>query len=747
MNGGCFLNLNVTNLDKDKTQNSTENSITNLANPENIQIDTILSKQVSASWSAVLSATKYRIIISDSSMPSEHCTDNYISSSGVNLDLVTLLPNTTYYYRICADDGIVTSTGVTGSFKTLKYTQRAPAYSNFNNWNDYLINDGVKVYNASQTVCSVTYTGTHNSCINGGLIQKIDLPVLVSCDRIEAHDAFSAFSWNCDDSGATTVLYTADFAGNKSLMDLIESHSFKKNYVIIKVDGVNTYSSDVDVWWNNPIEELPDSPLGTVITLTNSGSQAGKIFVVSSSKTADKYIVNDEKISLVILKKVILSKNSSSAQTSFIHFNQKAFNWLEGVIEGGNFNSPIIVQNSAFTRIHNFQLLNFANNGISWNPTFGSTSVLSNFKIIKGRNALFNSGTGSLIRDGLISGMSNYPIAYPRESFVKNIIVANNGGAGYTVIAYPDQSIFINLTISNNSTAYVLRLFSSYHNLFHNLLISNSGSTAIYSWQGAHNTFSQFFTVGSSASEIEISATQSEANKFTNNLVLDNLVECSVTNDTAFSSGLTPGTCTSHGPYSDVNLVVTAIDQSKIFAGKVITTDLKNISNSLGLSLYSMISDWLNFDNFFRVWGADGSDYPNVNNKGDCVSGSCRIWDYRLLNDVNNLAFNSTQNVLSKNASFTPSATCPSAAAGSVYTTYTNTNTAITYTYLTNAMEIIGDGIGNENGLCESGESCIYTPNFGAYQGEGDYLKQGICNFQNGTINNVKLYAYPTNGI
>ena len=36
-------------------------------------------------------------------------------------------------------------------------------------------------------------------------------------------------------------------------------------------------------------------------------------------------------------------------------------------------------------------------------------------------------------------------------------------------------------------------------------------------------------------------------------------------------------------------------------------------------------------------------------------------------------------------------------------------------TVLRNAIEIIGDGIGDDDGLCGTNESCIYTPNIGAY--------------------------------
>ncbi len=65
-------------------------------------------------------------------------------------------------------------------------------------------------------------------------------------------------------------------------------------------------------------------------------------------------------------------------------------------------------------------------------------------------------------------------------------------------------------------------------------------------------------------------------------------------------------------------------------------------------------------------------------------------------------------------------------------------------TYLINAIEIFEDSVGDDDGLCESNEDCIYSPNYGAYQGEGDYLSGGTCNFSDGSVSTVNMYAYPT---
>lgn len=63
---------------------------------------------------------------------------------------------------------------------------------------------------------------------------------------------------------------------------------------------------------------------------------------------------------------------------------------------------------------------------------------------------------------------------------------------------------------------------------------------------------------------------------------------------------------------------------------------------------------------------------------------------------------------------------------------------------LRRAVEIQGDGIGNENTLCESHEHCLYTPNIAAYQGHGDLISAG--SFINGSLTGITLWKYDTNG-
>jgi hypothetical protein len=65
-------------------------------------------------------------------------------------------------------------------------------------------------------------------------------------------------------------------------------------------------------------------------------------------------------------------------------------------------------------------------------------------------------------------------------------------------------------------------------------------------------------------------------------------------------------------------------------------------------------------------------------------------------------------------------------------------------TFFINAIELISSDGGDDDGLCESGETCLYTPNFGAYQGHGAL---GTCTFNNGSsFTGVTMRFYTTNG-
>ena len=122
----------------------------------------------------------------------------------------------------------------------------------------------------------------------------------------------------------------------------------------------------------------------------------------------------------------------------------------------------------------------------------------------------------------------------------------------------------------------------------------------------------------------------------------------------------------------------------------------------------------------------------------------CAVYDWRL-KSTDTVFRNTSLDGLNQNDPFISGSACPAAVDGNLTLTDSNANGA--NTYLRNAVEIMNDKIGDDDGLCESSEACIYSPNFGVYQGHGDYKANGTCTFQNGTVSGVTMYTYPSNGI
>ena len=63
---------------------------------------------------------------------------------------------------------------------------------------------------------------------------------------------------------------------------------------------------------------------------------------------------------------------------------------------------------------------------------------------------------------------------------------------------------------------------------------------------------------------------------------------------------------------------------------------------------------------------------------------------------------------------------------------------------VTSEAFLSSDGIGNENGLCESNETCLMTPNIGAYQGHGELVDAGT--YSDSDLTNITLVRYAENG-
>ncbi len=341
------------------------------------------------------------------------------------------------------------------------------------------------------------------------------------------------------------------------------------------------------------------------------------------------------------------------------------------------------------------------------------------------------------IYNNSISNSSSYGVTSSDTAnyiyFVKNYLIGNSSGfysGSYTTA----PSRLVANTYMNNGMNYLIRGTDGF---VHNMLSLGSGvSTNLYIHKVYSSTFSDI-ALSTGGNNIGTSTNSDTNNRFTGLLMLHAAVSnnCYVQN-AVFT--LDDGTC-ANDSNSDATLSTT-FNFTDSFVGKV-SSDSSNTSHVSGAQSYNSITDWTNFESEGRGWGRSIASLPSTIGERNCTSGGgCQIYDARL-SSSDTVVLNRSGDGVNLNNTFVSGANCPSELDGNnIYVSELGVN------YMAKAMEIMGDSIGDDDGLCESNEACLYMPNFGAYQGHGDYTSN-TCTFQDGTISGVTMYAYPNNGI
>ena len=699
--------------------------------------------------------------------------------------------------KISYNDGIAAAQ----STKTLLATGLAMSatvaavYSGNSNWNDYVRNNGTTPFNANNTACDGTETGALYKCIHGGEKRKVVITGVSSCSNLTAEDSLGAFDWICDASSGTATYYMVGLKAGKGLGDLISypgGGSFKNNYITVWNGIYIAATSTAGAWWSNTISLLPDNHLSTDAVQTLS--TAGSIYTLTTDYTSSGYNVDNNKIAIVAVRRTdgttpvlgysgraALNCAQSTAETALadlkclIAAGSQKFLWIEGVYdsEGGANDADygIHLFSTVFSRIHLTTVKNgnsdaihihgsdyntITNTKISNNNGYGALFIqYSNYNLVDGLTvantggiyaSYVDSGSGHLFRNIKTYNNQQSPMQFSAsDSIILNLVSNNNSQEGLGIWGGPTNNRLTvsHVTATNNPNN--ITLYRSRYNTYSQFALANSywdGGLTVQ-WDASNNIFSQFAVANNGNNGISLFDAANN-NQFTHNLLVGSNVGANCAIGVNTNPGLTAGACANQGTSNAT--IQTSLDLSNTFVGKVGTGgDYANSSDTDGTAAYSLSLDWLNFDNFFRGWGKNGSAFPSSDHVDFCGAGTCRIWDWRL-RSTDTAIRNKSNNGSISNTAFVAGATCPAAVHGN----YTLTDQQLPpHTYLVNAQEIMNDPIrnpsGNNNGLCESGEACIYSPNFGAYQGEGTLI--GPCTFQNGTVTGVTMYAYSINGV
>ena len=202
-------------------------------------------------------------------------------------------------------------------------------------------------------------------------------------------------------------------------------------------------------------------------------------------------------------------------------------------------------------------------------------------------------------------------------------------------------------------------------------------------------------------------------------------------------------------PINGSDFTIVSAPGTPVFMGQATPDSVNASDGDIGTALYETITDWSDFENRWRAWGEDGPAFPNETIPGVCRTNgeTCAIYDWRLsvtdavlqdalgspyvvnaTTDAVSYTFPTQINTESECNQFSGVWDSPIAGFCSLY-------------FLRRALEIQGDGIGNDNAMCESGEDCIRLSHVGGYQGTGDLVSvQSIGT--GGLVENVTLYEY-----
>lgn len=631
-------------------------------------------------------------------------------------------------------------------------------------WLDYVLVDlNQNLYSQAVTACNTSTSGAQRlRCRNGGELRKIRMTGFATCDGgWQAQDALDAFSWHCTMIAGAPFMVTSGLKKGKRLADLITASSggsWLPNAVEVRNSaGGLLVRSEPALWYHNPVVPLPDNSgsSGTVQTLSADHT----VYFLDTMRLSHGYRIVADHVAVTTLSGAVLRAHTgisqnctvdgdmagAAAAVCLLGVTTQDYVWLEGLYDG-NFvaDSVVAINNAPGSIARSLATQNAKTNGAGLRVHNSPATAIRHFRSGNDHHGLYASlSNGIVIHDVVAtnSGFSGVYIANSHDAIITKVLAFNAAGGGAAIYVTGSDRVTLGfMTVANSS--FAVKHASGDAATIHNGLFVNNNSGFYGGTVASIPAFISDLVIGHSATYGFQLATGFKG-KFSGRIYLgfSSNNDCYVQPSAgAGFSGVAGGTCSNEG-VSDATIVSFLTSLASSFVGKV--TDSKNPYGSLGTETYSNILDFLNFENPERGWGRDGGAFPATDHGGNCNSSNsdCSVWDFSLADGDGMILDRAYDGSI--NEPFVAAAPCPSGVDGNVI--YTNQQTT-PLTYLRHAIEVVGDQSGNENGLCESNEVCIYAPNYGAYQGHGNPLSQPFCHFTNGTVANVMMFAHPTNG-
>ena len=629
------------------------------------------------------------------------------------------------------------------------------------NWNDYINRDFSKdIFSQTDTTCNTTNTGGYRTCVHAGEIRKFDISSRASCTGLMATDNLSAMNWICktNSSGGVTF-YSSALTKGKYLSDLIDwTNNVWQSLTITVKDGTTILAvSNALKLWTNVIDTSE----------TATPSSVGKIYLYKTNPNNILINSSTNKIA-VLLKPGVFFRLGTTNQAIQSH---ALFNWFEGSIVN-NVNTTGILLNSGFTVLKNFKVQSIGASGlctgIELNGNIGSNYLedivvantngcTNNYGIYINTASKYNMLNNTSIFNVLGPGIS-IDSTSTQNSF-NGVTVTNNSGTG--IVLGSNDNIVLNITAANN-TSHGLDTINNSNSIFTNIAAVNHTTGTGFSGIGAfRDPTVQNFASFANQNGLNFTGTGNFKGLGIYKMSGNSVSNCNSANGYVGISA-TGGLCSFVSPSDSINVVTTySITSTSTFRavpsiGSTTVTDSKNITTGLAhmssINVTASGNDWMNFENFFRTIGKLGAaNFPHSSQNGNCTT-TCNLWDFSLKSSdtvlLNANTTNGGSGCPTAASMFTHTWSASSQAACNSVIGATFSGSTCTSTILRNSVELINDGVGNDNGLCEANEDCLLTPNIGAYQGHGNLISASTASSgcADVTSQGIKLYQYETNG-
>ncbi len=692
--------------------------------------------------------------------------DNYAElSGGIAYEQIAspfsvseLVPGTTLYLVMQTTDTKKHSAlSKEYEFKVMKTLAGAvlPALGDSKAWNIHLRPDG--------SAC-----GGASNCVAAGLLRALAVEGMTSCDGVTAQDALQLLTWSCEVTETGIRLVSTGLQPGKGLADIIDADNkqLRSNILYLITGGEDEIylgRTESTPWWDNAIiavDEttkdfntayglyiLPDTLADGAYTISADG-----VMLYSANSTQLHGSVSASGVNDVVISNLTINANGHNnglamtnsryaviehvsvalADQNGVRLDNVDYSRVSGLNSAANAISGLVLQNADGNRVDDYRVS--ANGDVGVALYSAQNNQLLNGQVANNASSgvllsRLGTGTGSDGNrlTGLVSsnnGVNGVTVSNSINVHVQNVTASNNSASGLAISSSANAQIQ-NVTATNNGGMGV-ELASSATNKLARVLVANNGSNGVVLNNADNFVLRDVVAVGhvnqsyGSGLGVLIYDTSTggsvggilKVGNNTFNCVIHNVVLCGH-DDIAHSMTFTA-------------TVIDNVNVAKTFKAKSTVGG----PNETGMAAYDDITDWLNPGHAYLAWGKDGTTdfaFPDLSQSGACVSGdTCRLWDWRLA--TGDSGDNGSPVALGVLA-------LPASVSGGV---------------LNNAIELIGDGRGNDDGHCQNGEACLYTPNIGAYQGEGgvvnvktdgsDYTIDGVADFA------VRLYRYAQNG-